>query len=80
MASKHYTTVVIMPDNSAIEVNYYCMDKKLSKEEKKNQTQLFIQLHDCICSLKIEKAICKNADALESIVHHKVINTKGHLC
>lgn len=80
MASKHYTTLVIMPDNSTLEVDYYCMDKKLSVEEKKNKTQLFIQLHDCICTIKIEKTICKNPDALESIVQHKVINTKGHLC
>ena len=80
MVSKHYTTLVIMPDDSSIEVNYYCMDKKLSKQEKKIQTQLFIQLHDCICTIKIEKEICKNPDALESIVQHKVINTKGHLC
>ncbi len=80
MHTKTYSTIVIMPDNSNIEVNYYCMDAKLSKEEKEKQTQLFIQLHDCICSVKIEKSICKNLHQLESIVHNKVINTKGHLC
>lgn len=80
MAAKHYTTIVTMPDNSIVEVDYYCMDKKLTDKEKINTTQLFIQLHDCVCTIKIEKAICKNPDVMESIVQHKVINTKGHLC
>lgn len=80
MNKDSYTTIVIMPDNSHIEVNYYCMDKKLDKTEKGKHTHLYIQLHDCICTLKIDKSICKDLNQLEKIVHNKVINTKGHLC
>jgi hypothetical protein len=80
MQTKSYSTVVVLPDNSNLEVIYYCMDTKLNETEKKNLTQLFIQLHDCICTLQIEKSICKNLSALENLVHNKVINTKGHLC
>ncbi len=80
MQTKSYTTVVVLPDNSNLEVIYYCMDTKLNETEKKNLTQLFIQLHDCICTLKIDKSICKNLEVLERMVHNRVINTKGHLC
>ena len=78
MPVKSYSTIVIMPNNSNLEVTYYCMNKQLSDEKK--QTRLFIQLHDCVCSLLIERTISKQPDALEKIVHTKVINTKGHLC
>jgi len=80
MPAKSYSTFVVMPDDSTIEVYYYCMDDKLSREERKNQTQLYIQLHDCICCIKIEKSVCRQPDALERIVHNKVLNTKGHIC
>lgn len=80
MPAKSYTTVVIMPDNSNLEVTYYCTDTRLNEKEKETQTQLFIQLHDCVCTLKIEKTICRQRGALEKLVHNKVIHTKGHLC
>ena len=80
MHTKSLMTHVIMPDNSSIEVTYYCMDAKLDRNEKQKLTELFIQLHDCICTLKIEKSICENPDQLEMIVHNKVIHTRGHLC
>lgn len=80
MPLKSYSTIVIMPDNSRLEVDYYCMDKKLSEEEKQSTTELFIQLHDCICTMKVEKTVCKDEQVLERIVHNKVLNTKGHLC
>ena len=80
MQTRSYTTVVVLPNDSNVEVIYYCMDTKLNETEKKNLTQLFIQLHDCICTLKIEKSICENLSALERMVQNKVINTKGHLC
>ncbi len=80
MTEESYSTIVVMPDNSHIEVNYYCIDSKLDKPENEKQTKLYIQLHDCICTLKIDKSICKNPGQLEMIVHNKVIHTKGHLC
>ena len=80
MPFKSYSTVVAMPDNSHFEVTYYCLDAKQHPKEKEKQTRLYIQLHDCICTLKIERTICSQPHTLEKIVHNKVINTKGHLC
>jgi hypothetical protein len=80
MQTKPRNTIVLMPDNSLIDVTYYCSDSKLKEKEKAKLTQLIIQLHDCICSLKIERSISKNKNELEQVVHHKVINAKGHLC
>ena len=80
MTKKSYSTIVVMPDNSHLEVNYYCIDSYVDKTENEKQTQLYIQLHDCICTIKIDKSICKNPDKLEMIVHNKVIHTRGHLC
>ena len=80
MYKKSYSTIVVMPDNSHFEVTYYCSDIKLTTKEKETQTQLFIQLHDCLSTIKIEKAICDKTDQLEKIVHNKVISAKGHLC
>ena len=74
MAVKAYNTIVIMPDDSMLEVDYYC------KDAKENKVKLVIQLHDCFCTLNIDKSLCKDAQALETMVHNKVINTKGHLC
>ena len=66
---------VLMPDDSLIDVSYYCMEPVFN-----HQAKLIIQLDDCICSLDIEESVCKNINTLESLVHNKVINTKGHLC
>ena len=77
MADKSYNTVVIMPDNSRLEVHYYCKNDKLKSSKR---TKLFIQLHDCICTLDIESSLRDKPSALESLVHNKVINTRGHLC
>ena len=80
MQPKSRNTIVLMPDDSHLEVIYYCTDGKLKEKEKEKLTQLFIQLHDCISTMKIEKSISKNKHELEHIVHAKVINAKGHLC
>lgn len=69
-----------MPDNKLLDVTFYCSDVKLQEEEKNMYTQLFIQLDDCICTLKIEKSVCRHPDILEKIVHNKVIISRGHLC
>ncbi|MDQ2863370.1 MAG: hypothetical protein M3R50_06945 [Bacteroidota bacterium] len=71
---------VLMPNDAVYEVTYYCSNRRLSPEEKKTKTQLYIQHDDCLCTLLIDKSICDNQEALENIVHNKVINTKGHLC
>ena len=80
METRSNTTVVAMPDDKRLEVIYYCMDRRLEPKEKERQAQLFIQLYDCICVLKIRKAICDKPAQLERIVHNKVINTKGYIC
>ncbi len=80
MQSKSTNIVVAMPNASLLEVSYYCNDKKLSAAEKKRHTELYIQLHDCLCIVKIDKSLCNKEDALETLVHNKVINSKGHLC
>lgn len=80
METKNQMIWVEMPNQSRLEVIYYCNDAKLQDEEKQKLTQLFIQLHDCVCIMKIEKKIMKNRNHLEKIVHNKVINARGHLC
>ncbi|HEU5365736.1 MAG TPA: hypothetical protein VFU62_09395 [Hanamia sp.] len=80
METRTRNMIVFMPNDSLLEVSYYCSDKMLNEEEKKLVTQLVIQLADCICSLKIDRSFSANKNALERIVHNKVINTKGHLC
>lgn len=73
-------TFVEMPDQSRLEVIYYCKDDKLKGAEKAKFTQLYIQLHDCICIVKVDKSIIDNAGEIERIVQNKVINERGHLC
>ena len=80
MQSNSFNIIVHMPNDSFFAVTYYCSDVKLSPEEKKTKTQLYIQHDDCICILKIDKTMCRDNAALETLVQNKVINTKGHLC
>jgi hypothetical protein len=71
---------VQMPDERILEVFYYCNDSKIPESEIGKFTKLFIQLDDCITTIKIEKSICQNTKELEHIVQRKVINERGHLC
>ena len=80
METDDFMTLVEMPDQSRVEVIYYCKDDKLKEVEKAKFTQLYIQLHDCICTMKIDRSIVDNAGEMERIVHNKVINERGHLC
>lgn len=80
MQTKPRNMLVLMPNDSLLEVTYYCNDSKLKEKEKEIMTQLIIQLDDCICTMKIEKSRCKEKNELEKVVHKKVINTRGHLC
>ena len=80
MQTKLNTILVGMPNDNRLEVTYYCTDSRLKENEKEKLTQLFIQLHDCICTMKIEKSISKKKDELERLVHNKVIHERGYLC
>lgn len=80
METDNFMTCVEMPDESTLEVVYYFKDDKLKGDEKTKFSELFIQLHDCICIMKIDKSIIKNAAEIERIVHNKVISERGHLC
>lgn len=71
---------VLMPDDRIVEVSYYCNDSKIPEPEIEKFTKLFIQLDDCITTMKIEKSICQNKKELEHIVQRKVISERGHLC
>ncbi len=80
MQTRPKHTVVVIPNNSKLEVSYYCSDKKLKEKEKKDFTDLIIQLHDCHSSIKIPKSKIKDENDLEAIVQKRVINARGHLC
>lgn len=80
MQTKSNTTLVVMSNDSLLEVTYYCADFKLKENENEKLTQLFIQLHDCICTMKIEKSMSKKRNELERLIHNKVIYERGHLC
>lgn len=78
MQTKPRHTVVVIPNDKKLEVSYYCSDLKLKEKEKKNFTELVIQLHDCHSSIKIPKA--KDTHDIEALVQKTVINARGHLC
>jgi len=80
METKSHRIVVEMPNKKLLNVEYYCIDDSVAIKEKETSTQLFIQLDDCICKMKIEKSIVNKDHELERIVHNKVINERGHLC
>lgn len=80
METKSFSTIVELPDKNVVDVVYYCKDDLLAASEKQKLTQLFIQLHDCVSIIKIEKSLSRKTGELERIVHNKVINERGHLC
>jgi hypothetical protein len=80
MRTKMKHTVVVIPNEKKLEVTYYVSDNKLSEKEKKELTNLVIQLHDCHSSIKISRTKVKDPDAVESLVQKTVINARGHLC
>lgn len=80
MQTKSKNIHVLMPDDRILEVTYYCNDSKIQEQETETFTKLFIQLDNCITTMKIEKSLCKNKKELEHIVQKKVINERGHLC
>lgn len=80
MRTKSKNIHVLMPDDRVLEVSYYCNDAKIAEPENETFTKLFIQLDDCVTTMKIEKSTCQNRKELEHIVQKKVINERGHLC
>lgn len=80
METDNFMTFVEMPDQSRLEVLYYCTDTQLPQDQKSKFTQLFIQLHDCIFIMKIEKSRTENVGEIERIVQNKVINERGYWC
>jgi len=80
METKPERIVVEMPDKKLLNVEYYCIDDSFTTKEREAFTQLFIQLDDCICKMKIEKSILNKDHEIERIVHNKVISERGHLC
>jgi len=80
MQTKSRHTVVTIPSDKRLEVTYYCSDVKLKEKERKNFTDLIIQLHDCHSSIKIPKLKAKNPHEVEAIVQKTIINARGHLC
>lgn len=79
METKSYSIVVEMPDKKLLDVAYYCSNNA-SKNNNESFADLFIQLDDCICRMKIESSLISDEEELERIVHNKVIHEKGHLC
>lgn len=80
MQTKHNHITVALPNDSILDVTYYCKDNKIDVAEKDIKTELHIQLHDCITTYKINKSLCSEGKMLEAFVHNRVVNAKGHLC
>jgi len=80
MRTKAKHTIVQIPNEKKLEVSYYTSDLKLKEKEKKDFTDLIIQLHDCHSSIKIQKAKVNDPKLVEAIVQKTVINARGHLC
>ncbi len=80
MQTKPRHTVVIIPSDKKLEVTYYCSDLKVKEKERKDFTDLIIQLPDCHSSIKISKSKIKNPANVEAIVQKTIINARGHLC
>ena len=79
MQTKERHTIVSIPNNIKLEVSYYTSDRLLTENERKDFTDLIIQLHDCHSSVKIHRKKITDPD-VEAIVQKTVINARGHLC
>lgn len=80
MQTKPRHTLVTIPNDKRLEVSYYCSDSKLKEKDKKEFTDLIIQLHDCHSSIKISRKKANDPDSVEALVQKTVINARGHLC
>lgn len=80
MQTKPRHTVVTIPNDVKLEVSYYTSDRLLKENERKDFTDLIIQLHDCHSSLKIHRKKVTDPEGVEALVQRTVINARGHLC
>ena len=80
MQTKPTHTVVTIPNDIKLEVSYYTTDRQLTEKEKKEFTDLIIQLSDCHSSVKIHRKKVTEPEDVEAIVQKTVINARGHLC
>jgi hypothetical protein len=80
METKPKHTIVILPNDSMVEVTYFCTDKKLSEKQKQDQIDLIIQLDSCHYPVRIPKSMARKPDELDCLVHNTVISARGHLC
>jgi len=80
MQTKPRHTVVTIPNDIKLEVSYYTSDRQLTEKEKKEFTDLIIQLQDCHSFVKIHRKKVTDPEDVEAIVQKTVINARGHLC
>ena len=80
MKTKSRHTIVVIPNDKRLEVTYHTSDLRLTENEKKDFTNLIIQLHDCHSSIKVSRSKIKDAKNIEMLVQKTVINARGHLC
>ena len=80
MHTKPKHTIVVIPNDRKLEVSYYCTDQKIKEKERKDFTDLVIQLQDCHSSIKISRSKINDPEVIEAIVQKTVINARGHLC
>jgi hypothetical protein len=80
MQTKERHTIVAIPNDIRLEVSYYTSDRLLTENERKDFTDLIIQLHDCHSSVKINRKKIAHPQDVEAIVQKTVINVRGHLC
>jgi len=73
-------TVVVTPDNKKIEVSFYCNDINPLKGDKKEFSDVIIQMEDCHTSIKVPLDITVRRKLLEAAVQKKVINDLEYLC
>lgn len=80
MQTKPRHTVVTIPNDIKLEVSYYTSDRLLKENERKDFTDLIIQLHDCHSSIIIHRKKVTDPEDVEAFVQRTVINSRGHLC
>ena len=58
-------TIVVIPNDKKLEVSFYCSDQNLKNGEKKNFSDVIIQMDDCHTSVKIPRANASRRQLLD---------------